>query len=82
MGFIQIGRAEMFCILGLCILFNQFLISNWMEGGGCLSIFIKQKIRSVDLLITYVKKLIFFKVEKKMNNLSLIANMYKFQTKH
>lgn len=34
-------------------------------GGGCLSIFIKQKIRSVDLLITYVKKLIFFKVEKK-----------------
>lgn len=73
----------MFCILGWCILFNQFLISNWMEeGGGCLSIFIKQKIRSVDLLITYVKKLIFFKVEKKMNNLSLIANMYKFQTKH
>lgn len=53
-----------------------------MEGGGCLSIFIKQKIRSVDLLITYVKKLIFFKVEKKMNNLSLIDNMYKFQTKH
>lgn len=52
------------------------------EGGGGLSIFIKQKIRSVDLLITYVKKLIFFKVEKKMNNLSLIANMYKFQTKH
>lgn len=40
-------------------------------GGGCLSIFIEQKIRSVDLLITYVKKLIFFKVEKKMNNLSL-----------
>lgn len=66
MGFIQIGRAEMFCILGWCILFNQFLIGNWMEeGGGGLSIFIKQKIRSVDLLITYVKKLIFFKVEKK-----------------